>query len=65
MLNRKVDPGAPGLGAGAQAGRDDFNSGIINYMQVGRLKSKLGSTPNSNEPPLLMQKLACMKLVNN
>lgn len=46
---------------GAQAGREEFNSGIINYMQVGRLKSKLRSTPNSNEPPLLMQRLACMK----
>lgn len=47
-----MPPVALGLGAGAQACRDNFNSGIINYMQVGRLKSKLGSIPNSNETHL-------------
>lgn len=36
VLNRKVAPVAPSLGAGAQARRDDFNSGIINFLQVGR-----------------------------
>lgn len=36
VLNRKVAPVAPGLGAGAQAGRDDFYSVIFNFLQVGR-----------------------------